>query len=224
MGQKIHRRGAPYASAVNRPLEYFQPDGQRRCRAAVLSDDRRLVRAEAFAEAEHLADALPERAEGLFDVARAGVVAVTLDVDAQRRARRARARQTQHRARPVFEEDAHALTRGRAAVNGVCVAELVGALDAAAAERRPGEVRETAAQLTHHLRGGRGVEPFVVVALVVAPSEPAPVVAHDILNRLPRHGDNREPAQDGPQAVLLAHMVRARTETLLAAHRREPRV
>src|SRR5215207_10005246 len=224
MGQKIHRRGAPYASAVNRPLEYFQPDGQRRCRAAVLSDDRRLVRAEAFAEAEHLADALPERAEGLFDVARAGVVAVTLDVDAQRRARRARARQAQHRARAVFEEDAHALPRGRAAVHRVRVAELVGALDAAAGERRPGELRETSAQLTRHLGGRRGVEPLVVVPLVVAPPEPAPVVAHDLLDRLPRHGEDREPAQNRPQPILLAHVVRARAEALLAAHGREARV
>src|SRR5205085_546332 len=63
-----------------------------------------------------------------------------------------------------------------------------------------------------------------VVALVVAAPERAPVVADDLFDRLLRSRENREPAQDGPQAVLLADVVRACAEALLAADGRESRV
>src|SRR5919205_989578 len=103
---------------------------------ARLRDDRRLVRAEAPAQAKHFAYAARERREDFRGVRFAAVVAEAFEVDAQRRARSARARQAQDDARAVFEEDAYALPPGRAAVDGVCVGEVVGARDAAPAERR----------------------------------------------------------------------------------------
>src|SRR5688500_10718621 len=150
VGQKNHREDARRGLAEARPRGGRMTPGINYAGSytpsltvglppqAALSDDRRLVRAEALAEPQHLADAARERAENLFHVARARVAAVAFDVDAQRRARRARPRQTQHRARAVFEKDAHALPRGRAVVHRVCVAELVGALDHASRQRSPG--------------------------------------------------------------------------------------
>src|SRR5207245_750941 len=81
--------------------------------------------------------------------------------------------------------------RRRAAVNGVCVAEVVRALDPAVRERRAGERREFAAQLVEQLCRPPRVEGFVVVPLVVASSELAPVVARDLFDRLARRGENR---------------------------------
>src|SRR5919198_2726436 len=190
----------------------------------ILSNDRRLVRAEALAQLEEVADGARERGQDFSDIAAAPVFAEAFEVDAQRRACRARAGEAQYDARAVFEEDADALARGRRAVHRVRVAEVVGALDAALAERRARERGEAFAQRADHLGGGRGVERLVVVALVVAAAELAPVFADDLRDRLPRRRENREPREDGPQAVLLAHVVRARAEALLAADGHEPRV
>src|SRR2546423_15493444 len=80
----------------------------------------------------------------------AAVVAEAFEVEARSRARRARARKPQDDARAVFEEDANPLSRRHAAVNGVCVAEVVRARDEASSERHACERRKFVAQAFDH--------------------------------------------------------------------------
>eukprot|EP00760_Papus_ankaliazontas_P002392 PhM_4_TR10976/c0_g1_i1/m.32671 len=79
----------------------------------------------------------------------------------------------------------------------------------------------------HHRVGALRRHALVVVAAVVVAAVRLPVLAHNLLDGDERLrgvgvavGEDREPRADGPEAVLLTYVVRARAETLLAADER----
>jgi len=87
------------------------------------------------------------------------------------------------------------------------------------------ERRDAGAQVSDHRVGAGRLNPLVVVPAVVVAAVRAPVVADDVLHadqaaqRRARVllGEDGEPREHRPQAVLLAHVVGARAEGLLAA-------
>ena len=72
------------------------------------------------------------------------------------------------------------------AVHRVCVAEIIRVCDATTGDGLIDERREFGAQGRDHLVCGRQLQPFVVVALIVAAPEALPVLMDDLSNRFAR--------------------------------------
>ena len=142
---------------------------------------------------------------------------VALDVDAERGAGGAGAGEAEDDAAAAFEHDADALVRRDRAVDRIVVGEVVGGGDLEAGELGAGEGGELGAQAVHQRVGGGGVDPLVVVAGVVVAAVFLPVRLDDLLGRLLARGEDVEPEQHRPEAVLLADMVGAGAGALLAA-------
>ena len=145
------------------------------------------------------------------------VVLVALDVDAQGGAGGAGAGEAEDDAAAALEQDADALLRRDGAVDGVLVGEVVGGGDLEAGDLRAGQGGEPGAQAVHQGVGGGGVDALVVVAGVVVAAVLLPVRLGDLLGRLLAGGEDVEPEQDRPEAVLLADVVGAGAGALLAA-------
>lgn len=152
--------------------------------------------------------------------------AVLLHVQADRRAAGAGPREAHHDARAVVERDENALVPTHAAVE-VGVGEVVGDEDGTAGNGRAdkgGFVRrdEILHVRRHFVRAGR-VAAFVVVAGEEGATVGFPKVHLDALDAgcgaclLADCGDDVHPGGDGPEAVLLAHVVASRAEGFLAA-------
>src|SRR5262245_45375253 len=96
-----------------------------------------------------------------------------------------------------------------ATVDRIRVAKIVGTGDAAASERSVHQGWELRLQPRDHLVGRLGVEFLIIVALEIAATKALPVRPQHLSYRLARGGEQGEPAQHGPQAVLLTQVVGA---------------
>src|SRR3546814_2224002 len=88
----------------------------------------------------------------------------------------------------------------------VCSSDLAG-------NRAAGEIGQRAAQPGHRGLRLRGVHRLVIMAAVVVPAEAPPMLLQDAMHgfALPA-GQHIQPEQHRPEAVLLAHLVRGRSE------------
>src|SRR6267142_399480 len=59
------------------------------------------------------------------------------------------------------------------------------------------------------------------MTLIVAAPKTQPMIAHDLSQRFTRLRQDRQPAQDGPQPVLFANVIRPGTKTFFPANRAE---
>ncbi len=110
----------------------------------------------------------------------------------------------------------------RAAVDGIGIAEVIAQRDLELSHTCAGQPGEPFPQGLHDLGADRAVHAFVVVPAVDIAAVPPPVVADDLLDGLLPDGEDVEPEQHGPEAVLLADVIGAGAEALLAAERDAP--
>mmetsp|Transcript_18603 Transcript_18603/g.54509 ORF Transcript_18603/g.54509 Transcript_18603/m.54509 type:complete len:725 (+) Transcript_18603:3053-5227(+) len=149
---------------------------------------------------------------------------VLFEVEAHGGAVHARARKSEDDAAAVSHDEADALVLGHRAVHGVGVGELVQELELVARLELGAALACARRHGLHHLGRGRLVHPLEVVARVVVAAVGLPVLRHHV-----RHaeeglarvrvlcGEDLQPREHRPHAVLLPHVVGARAETLLAA-------
>src|SRR5215510_7429831 len=114
--------------------------------------------------------------------------------------------------------------RADAAIYRIGITKIVGTGDAAAGERSVYQGREFRLQSRDHLRGRLRVEVLIVMALEIAAPKALPVRLQHLGYRLARGGEQGEPAQHGPQAVLLPQVVGASAKAFLAAQCTQSRV
>mmetsp|Transcript_4499 Transcript_4499/g.14428 ORF Transcript_4499/g.14428 Transcript_4499/m.14428 type:complete len:593 (-) Transcript_4499:147-1925(-) len=183
----------------------------------------------AAGEAGELGDLQRDGREGLHDLelvlAQISIgPLVLLEVEAHGGAGDARAGEPEDDPGAALEDDADALVLRDAAVNRVRVREDVVHLDLHALDLRARQGHLT--HLLHHLLRLGLVDPLVVVARVVVAAVLGPVLlghvlhTHQLAGGLALGREDLQPRQDRPHAVLLADVVRAGPERLLAADER----
>ena len=161
-------------------------------------------------------DQIAERDLGILaQVAALGHLA--LEVDPQGGTLAAGAGEAQHHPAAVVEQQAQALAIGKRAVYRVGVSEVVGGGDGAAGEALTHQAGLHVFDPVVETMGGVAGDRLIVVAGVVVWAEMAPVLRHDPAHRLPPPGQDLQPEQHRPEAVLLADLVAAGAEALLAA-------
>ena len=110
-------------------------------------------------------------------------------------------------------------------IDGIEVLEVVGERDlvrlAEGGERLADKVglSERVDEVAHHFAGALGVAVLEVVAGEEVAAVLVPVLVEQLLDARLLGGEDREPGEHGPQAVLLANVIRAGAEALLAAQR-----
>ena len=196
--------------------------------AETLSFDIRLLAANVFLKLEQG----HRQSDIIFEVVLRGdadlisVTLVLLNVETDRGTTAASARQTNDNAAAVVKLDIQALVLGHAAVK-IGVGKVASVSHLAAGDGAADKV------LVRHLLGQVGnqfVGPVALNTLVIVSREKRAAVdlPELVLNRrdagglaalcLGHAGNNVQPGNNGPDAVLLANMVASRAETLLAAN------
>eukprot|EP00166_Cyanidium_caldarium_P000425 ctg_1160.g515 len=155
---------------------------------------------------------------------------ILLQVDADGGQARAGAAQPHHQARRAVrtEEYANALAFGARTIHWVGVAKVVGVDDAVSREGAGQGARlHLLPQILHQLLRDVRTHIVKIPSRVIVAAVGGPVFPHHLLHadrqRAPRSVavamfQNGHPAEHRPQAVLLADVIAARTETLLATH------
>mmetsp|Transcript_8637 Transcript_8637/g.27096 ORF Transcript_8637/g.27096 Transcript_8637/m.27096 type:complete len:1102 (-) Transcript_8637:19-3324(-) len=189
-----------------------------------LRDDGGLVAAGEFLELGELHGDLDEGVDDLRDMFVEDGGVVLLDVESDGSAGAGGAREAEDDARAVSHEEADALVLRDGSVDGVDIAEDVGGGDGVGADGLARVLGGHGGHRSHHFCRLGLVDALVVVAAVVVAAVRGPVLLDDLLDgderglgRLVVVGEDAEPGEDGEEAVLLADVVRARPERLLAA-------
>ena len=107
------------------------------------------------------------------------------------------------------EAHAQALMAGDAAVHRVGIAEVVGERHRLAGQQLPGQFGQARCQGAHQRLRACAGNGFVVMPRVVVAAVAGPVFVGDLLHALPAHGQDVQPQQHGPDAVLFADVVAA---------------
>ena len=110
------------------------------------------------------------------------------------------------------------------AVHRIGIGEVIRRGDGQAVELPARQFRQQRPQMGDQPVGGLAVHALIVVARVVIAAVVGPVRGDDVPDALAAGGEDVEPEQHRPEAVLLAHMVRAGAGALLAADRGKPGV
>src|SRR5882724_13041283 len=148
-----------------------------------------------------------------------GIGFVALDVDTQGGAGGAGAGESIDDTGAIREQDAQALSACARTVDGIQIGEVVGAADGGTAEARADEAPKFAAELPDEGMGGALIDFLIVVPRVVVAAIGPPVLPHDVGDALATPREDIQPQQDGPQPILLAHVVGSSAGALLAANR-----
>src|SRR5581483_12296127 len=142
---------------------------------------------------------------------------VTLEIQPERRAARAGAREAHDDPRRLAEDHSQALIDGERAVDRILIAELIGFADRPFAELLARQRAELIGEALHYRGRAIGGELFVTVPLEVVAAVMLPMPGAQLRNRIATRREHVEPREHRPDAVLLAHVARARAEALLAA-------
>src|SRR4030095_5057100 len=120
-----------------------------------------------------------------------------------------------------MEHDPQTLMAADRTVERVPVGEVVSRSDApsASADRGSNQIRQPRTQVSHQSASGIGIEFLVVVTGIEVASMNAPMLTDDLRHRQTTCCQDTEPQQHGPQAILLAHMVRSGACTFFTANR-----
>mmetsp|Transcript_766 Transcript_766/g.1818 ORF Transcript_766/g.1818 Transcript_766/m.1818 type:complete len:234 (-) Transcript_766:1310-2011(-) len=185
-----------------------------------------LVAASELLEVSELDGELPKGLDNLkrvlIKVAAGGLV--LLQVQADGSPHDASARHTEHDARAISEDEADALVLGHAAIDGIVVLKHICLLELPGAEAVLRPLARHLSHACHHLVGTIKVHTLVVVPSVVVTAIGLPVILDDVGGGDEGLGGVRvlgsqdlEPCKHSPHAVLLADVVAASAEGLLAA-------
>ena len=154
-----------------------------------------------------------------FDAVAGRIRLVTLDIKAKCGARSARAGKAQHDARTAFEQDADALIFADRLIDRIVIGKIIRRRDLQIAVAGAGKRGEFFAQGCDQRVGGVRIHFLIVMAGIIVAAIFGPVFCDDVLHAFLARGDNVQPVEHGPQAVLFAHMVGTRAEAFFATDR-----